>query len=187
MGIKGVFGSEYNYHCTELSAEKRMWLSSFGHIDVQAKGGKVWSKVLFPLLILPNTNQSITIQPESFHLMRQLEFVADQYVALNATYYMKGLLFNRIPGIKRLGLRKMVSFSGICGHLSSMNNPAYGDGLFLFPQSSTALGNKPYMEGSIGVENIFKCTRMDYYRRLSYRSEPDIQKGGFRIGVRLAF
>jgi hypothetical protein len=102
MGLKGVFGSDYTYHHTEFSAEKRIWLSSFGHIDTQLKAGKVWNQVAFPLLILPNTNQSITIQPEAFHLMRAMEFVADQYVSFNATYYMKGWLLNRIPGIRWL-------------------------------------------------------------------------------------
>ena len=102
LGIKGVLGGDYNYNHTEISAEKRIWLSSFGHIDAQIKAGKVWDKVPFPLLILPNTNQSITIQPEAFHMMNALEFVTDQYVSFNATYYLKGWILNRIPGIKWL-------------------------------------------------------------------------------------
>jgi hypothetical protein len=187
IGLKGVFGGEYHYHRTELSAQKRIWLSSFGHIDAQAKGGKVWSKVPFPLLILPNTNQSLIIQPESFHLMRQLEFVADRYVSLNVTYYMKGLIFNRIPGIKRLGLREVVSFNGIYGKLSNKNNPDYDNNLFLFPQGTAGIGNTPYMETSFGLENLFKIIRIDYYRRLSCLENPGIQKGGFRVGVRFTF
>ncbi|WP_304966653.1 DUF5686 and carboxypeptidase-like regulatory domain-containing protein, partial [uncultured Parabacteroides sp.] len=42
LGIKGVLGGDYNYNHTEISAEKRIWLSSFGHIDAQLKAGKVW-------------------------------------------------------------------------------------------------------------------------------------------------
>lgn len=48
LGIKGVLGGDYNYNHTEISAEKRIWLSSFGHIDAQIKAGKVWDKVPFP-------------------------------------------------------------------------------------------------------------------------------------------
>ena len=33
IGIKGVLGGDYNYNHTEISAEKRIWLSSFGHAD----------------------------------------------------------------------------------------------------------------------------------------------------------
>ena len=115
LGIKGVLGGDYNYNHTEISAEKRIWLSSFGHIDAQIKAGKVWDKVPFPLLILPNTNQSITIQPEAFHMMNALEFVTDQYVSFNATYYLKGWILNRIPGIKWLRLREVLSFNMIYG------------------------------------------------------------------------
>ena len=97
LGIKGVLGGDYNYNHTEISAEKRIWLSSFGHIDAQVKAGKVWDKVPFPLLILPNTNQSITIQPEAFHMMNALEFVTDQYVSFNAT---EGKKPKRLPSPK---------------------------------------------------------------------------------------
>jgi hypothetical protein len=187
-GIKGVMGSEYNYHHTEISAQKRIWLSSFGHIDVWVKAGKVWDKVPFPLLILPNTNQSVTIQPEAFHLMRALEFVTDQYVSFDATYFLKGWMLNRIPVIRWLKFREVISFNGIYGSLTAKNNPAInGDGLFLLPEGTMGFGNKPYMEASFGLENIFKVFRVDYFRRLTYLDNPKINKSGFRIALRFSF
>ena len=187
LGIKGVLGGDYNYNHTEISAEKRIWLSSFGHIDAQVKAGKVWDKVPFPLLILPNTNQSITIQPEAFHMMNALEFVTDQYVSFNATYYLKGWILNRIPGIKWLRLREVLSFNMIYGGLTDKNNPTLTPGLFLLPDGTQPLGSTPYMECSVGLENIFKILRIDYYRRLTYLDHPDIKKGGIRIALRLTF
>lgn len=187
-GIKGILGSDYNYNRTEFSAEKRIWLSSFGHIDAQLKAGKVWNQVPFPLLILPNTNQSITIQPEAFHMMRAMEFVADQYVSLNATYYLKGWILNRIPLVRWLKFREVVSFNGIYGNLSDRNNPALGHkNLFLLPEGTAGLGNKPYMEVSFGLENIFKILRVDYYYRLTYLDDPNIRRSGFRIALRFSF
>ena len=187
LGIKGVLGGDYNYNHTEISAEKRIWLSSFGHIDAQIKAGKVWDKVPFPLLILPNTNQSITIQPEAFHMMNALEFVTDQYVSFNATYYLKGWILNRIPGIKWLRLREVLSFNMIYGGLTDKNNPTLTPGLFLLPDGTQPLGSTPYMERSVGLENIFKILRIDYYRRLTYLDHPDIKKGGIRIALRFTF
>lgn len=187
LGIKGVLGGDYNYNHTEISAEKRIWLSSFGHIDAQIKAGKVWNKVPFPLLILPNTNQSITIQPEAFHMMNALEFVTDQYVSFNATYYLKGWILNRIPGIKWLRLREVLSFNMIYGGLTDKNNPTLTPGLFLLPDGTQPLGSTPYMECSVGLENIFKILRIDYYRRLTYLDHPDIKKGGIRIALRFTF
>lgn len=188
VGLKGVLGSEYNYNHTEFSAEKRIWLSSFGHIDAQLKAGKVWSRVPFPLLVFPNTNQSVTIQPEAFHVMRAMEFVADQYVSLNATYYLKGWILNRIPGIRWLKFREVVSFNGIYGSLSDKNNPVlHNDGLFLFPEGTGPLGKKPYMEVSFGLDNILKILRIDYYRRLTYLDTPGARKGGIRIALHFSF
>lgn len=186
-GLKGILQSDYTYNHTELSIQKRIWLSSFGHLDTQFKAGKVWNKAPFPLLALPNTNQSVTIQPEAFHLMRALEFVTDQYVSLNVTYYMKGLLLNRIPGIRWFKFREVLSFNGIYGSLSHKNNPARNSRLFLFPEGTMGLGSTPYMEASVGLENIFKILRIDYYRRLSYLNNPDIKKDGIRIALRFSF
>lgn len=187
LGIKGVLGGEYNYNHTEFSAEKRIWLSSFGHIDAQVKAGKVWDKVPFPLLILPNTNQSVTIQPEAFHMMSAMEFVTDQYVSLNLTYYLKGWILNRIPGINWLRLREVVSFNGIYGGLTNKNNPSLTPNLFVLPEGTQPLGKTPYMEVSVGLENIFKILRVDYYRRLTYLDNPNIKKGGVRIALRFSF
>ena len=187
LGIKGVLGGDYNYNHTEISAEKRIWLSSFGHIDAQVKAGKVWDKVPFPLLILPNTNQSVTIQHEAIHMMNALEFVTDQYVSFNATYYLKGWILNRIPGIKWLRLREVLSFNMIYGGLTDKNNPTLTPGLFLLPDGTQPLGSTPYMECSVGLENIFKILRIDYYRRLTYLDHPDIKKGGIRIALRFTF
>ena len=187
IGFKDVVGGDYNYHRTEASISKRIWLSSFGHVDVNLKAGKVWDKVPFPLLIMPNTNQSITIQPETFHMMNALEFVADQYVSLDATYYMKGWIFNRIPFLNLLQIREVVGFNGVYGSLTDKNNPAVSHNLFMFPEGVYPLGNKPYMEFSLGLDNIFRILQINYYRRLTYLEHPDTRKNGFRIAFRFSF
>jgi hypothetical protein len=189
VGVKGVLGGDYNYNRTEFSAEKRIWLSSFGHIDAQLKAGKVWDRVPFPLLIMPNTNQSLTIQPEAFHMMRAMEFMSDQYVSFNATYYLKGWILNRIPGVRWLKFREVVSFNGVYGSLSDKNNPLLpgNNDLFVFPEGTTGFGKTPYMEVSFGLENIFKILRVDYYHRLTYLDNPHTKKGGFRIALRFSF
>ena len=186
MGFKGL-GGDYRYNHTEISAEKRIWLSSFGHIDALVKAGKVWDKVPFPLLILPNTNQSLTIQPEAFNMMNAMEFVTDQYVSWYLTYYLKGWILNRIPVVKWLKLREVVSFSGVYGNLTDKNNPDLTPGLFRLPDGTMEMGNTPYMEFSVGLENILKVLRVDYYRRLTYLDNPGIKKGGFRIALRFSF
>jgi len=187
LGVQGLLGGDYAYNHTEFSVQKRIWLSSFGRLDAQLKMGKEWNKAPFPLLIIPNANQSLTIQPESFHLMNAMEFVADQYVSFNATYYMKGLIMNRLPLIKWLRLREVFSFNMISGSLSTKNNPSLTPGLFQLPDGMRPLGKTPYMECSVGLDNIFNVLRIDYYRRLSYQNEPNINKSGFRVAFQFTF
>lgn len=74
MAKKGFLGSTYNYQRTDIGVQKRFWFSAFGYIDFIAKAGKVWNKVPYPLLILPNANLTYTIQPEAYTNMNAIEF-----------------------------------------------------------------------------------------------------------------
>ncbi|MDR0536746.1 MAG: DUF5686 and carboxypeptidase regulatory-like domain-containing protein [Tannerellaceae bacterium] len=187
-GIKGLLASQHARQYTEGGIEYRLWLSSFGHIDLVLRAGYVWNRIPFPLLFLPNTNQSVFIQPETFAMMRPMEFVADRYAGLHIVYNMKGWLLNRIPVINRLKLREVMILNGICGNLSDKNNPAINpQSLFQLPKGTVPMGAAPYIEAGLGVENIFKIMRIDYYRRLTCLDAPNIQKSGLRIGFHFSF
>lgn len=192
MGIKGVLGSDLNYHHTEASFQKRFWFSAFGYTDCIIKAGKVWNKVPFPLLIMPNANLSYTIQSESYSLMNAMEFFNDEYASWDLTYYMNGLIFNRIPLIRKLNWREVVTFKGMFGNLSDKNrpDPLNTGTLFKFPYENDEyhyMNSTPYMELAFGIENIFKVLRIDYVRRLTYTDLPGIDKWGIRIKFHIQF
>ena len=187
MAAKGVLGGDYTYHYTEAGFQKRFWFSAFGYTDIILKAGKVWNKVPFPLLVIPNANLSYTIQPESYSLMNAMEFMNDEYASWDVTYYLNGWLFNRIPLLKKLKWREVLSCRGLYGNLSDKNNPAFQQDLFRFPAGSTTMGHTPYVEAGVGIENIFKVLRVDYVWRLTYRNLPDVDKSGLRISLHMTF
>ena len=189
MARKGFLGSSYDLQRTEVGMQKRFWFSAFGYTDVILKGGKVWSKVAFPDLLLPNANLSYTIQPESYSLMNAMEFVNDQYLSWDVTYWINGAILNHIPLIKYLKLREVVSFKGLYGSLSDRNDPAKNPDLFRFPANALCqkMDKTPYMEMSVGLDNLFKIMRIDYVWRLSYRDTPGVDKRGVRIALHFAF
>ena len=192
MGIKGILGSEFNYHHTEFGFYKRFWFSAFGYTDCIIKAGKVWNKVPYPMLIIPNANLSYTIQRESYSLRNAMEFFNDEYASWDLTYNMNGLIFNRIPLIRKLNWREVISFRGMFGHLTSKNrpDPLNTGELFKFPYENDEyhyLGTMPYMEIGIGIENIFKVLRIDYVRRLTYCDLPGIEKWGIRVQFHVQF
>jgi len=181
----GVMDRNFWYNRTDISAEKRFWLSSFGHIDAMVQTGIMWSKVPFPKLYIPQSNQSLFLTPNTFNLMKPMEFIMDQYVALYATYYLKGWIFNRIPLWNRLKFREVLSFSGIYGGLSPKNTPrASTAGLYLLPDGCSPMGKVPYLEITAGIENILKFIRIDYVRRLTYAKN---LKGWEKNGIRFTF
>ena len=177
-------GQGFVYNRTEALFDKRFWFSAFGHLDLRVQTGMIWQKVPFTKLYIPGTSTSIFLAQRSFNLMKPMEFMMDEYVALYATYYFKGWIMNRIPGINKLKLRGVVSVSAIYGGLTKKNNPFIetGSGLYEFPQSATfddsgywyagrtssPIGKLPYIEITAGFENILKFIRIDYIRRITY-------------------
>lgn len=192
IGVKGILGSDINYQHTEASFRKRFWFSAFGYTDCILKAGKVWDKVPFPLLIIPNANLSYTLQSESYSLMNPMEFFNDEYASWDLTYFMNGLIFNRIPFIRKLNWREVVTFRGMFGNLSDKNrpDPLNTGSLFNFPYSDDMyhyMTSTPYMEVAFGIENIFRVLRVDYVRRLTYTDIPGIDKWGIRIKFHMQF
>ena len=188
MAKKGFLGSSYDYHRTDIGVQKRFWFSAFGYMDIITKAGKVWNEVPYPLLILPNANLSYTIQPEAYTNMNAMEFINDEYISWDMTYYMNGNLLNRMPLVKKLKWREVFCFRGLWGHLTDKNNPMNGGkDLYLFPAGSYTMGKAPYMEASAGIENIFAFLRLDYVWRLNYRDHPGIQTKGIRCTMKLSF
>lgn len=196
---KGFLGSFFTLNVSELSIQNRFWFSSFGFADLILKGGKIWSRVQFPSLLWPNANLSYTIQPESYSLMNPMEFANDWYASLDLTYWLNGLIFNRIPYVNKLKLREVFTFKLLSGGLTKKNNPAYDTSLFKFPNptggldafetspSTRILNKTPYMEIGVGIDNILTILRVDYVWRLTYRNLPDINKSGLRISLHFSF
>ena len=149
----------------------------------------MWSQVNYPDLLLPNANLSYTIQPESYSLMNAMEFVNDQYLSWDVTYYPNGALFNRLPLIKYLKLREVIGFRGLYGSLSDRNNPALHNNLFRMPGNALCMEmqKRPYMEMNVGIDNIFTILRIDYVWRLTYRNTPGVDRNGIRIAMHFSF
>lgn len=203
IGLKNVLGNDYTYNYTEAKVYKRLYLSSWGKIDTYVKGGIQWNKVPFPLLIMPAANLSYIKERETFSLIDNMEFMNDRFVSIMSGWDMNGKILNRIPLISKLKWREYIGFNMLWGTLTDKNNPFLaknaGDSrLFYFPgefrkdgtfkyQSRVMDKNKPYFEVVAGIHNIFKILHVEYVRRLNYLDNPDIDKWGIRIMLRMTF
>lgn len=181
----GNFGS---VNSTQAMYRQRFWFSAFGYLDVLAKAGHIWSRrTPFNHLFIANTNLSYTVQPESFSLTAPLEFVADSFGSLDLTYWANGAILNYVPLVKKLKLREVFSVQGFYGNLSRGNDPARTDGLIIWPgyETTSERLHTPYLEASVGLDNILRCLRVDYVWRLTHRH--NMVNGANRWGIRVQF
>jgi hypothetical protein len=81
--------------------------------------------------------------------------------------------------LNRLKIREVASFTGLWGSVSDQNKPSSDNQLLAFPKYANgdpitySLDHRPYMEMSVGVENVFKILRIDLLKRLSYLDHPN--------------
>ena len=181
MGLRDVLGGQYDYQRVALNISKRFNLSLLGYTRFEIEGGKVFGEgVPYILLNIPRTSLSYAFAPNSFNMMNALEFVSDEYVYLNLQHFFNGFFFNKIPLIKKLKLREIVTLKAIYGRLSDANNPLLNPELIQFitdsdgKQGTFTLGKEPYLEASAGVSNIFKVGTIDFVWRLNYLDLPAV-------------
>ena len=182
QGLKDmlVLGGDYSYGSATLNIFKRFYLSLLGSMRFEIEAGKYWGEgVPYFLLHLPRANQSFAYRSGDFNMMNYQEFVNDAFVWAGAEHYLNGFFFNRIPLFRRLKLREVVSFKGIYGRLSDQNDPRVNEELIQFIEDdgreiTYTLEDKPYLEASVGIMNIFKFGRIDMVRRLTYLDRPDV-------------
>jgi len=186
-------GNDYNYSNIKFSYSKRIYMSVLGYSDVIWESGKIIGKVPYPLLNIHRANQTYSYQISSYNMMNFLEFVSDEYTSLNVDHCFNGFFFNKIPIINRLKFREVATVKVLYGGLSDSNNPNKTSGLFKFPvdDNGTPLtytfGSKPYVEGSVGVSNIFKFFRLDLVKRFTYLDHPNVATWGVRARFKFDF
>lgn len=194
LGAKGVLGGAYGYHKLEAEIFKRFHYPFLGMTNVVIEGGKVWSKGLpYYLLFIPKANQTFSYKHRSYNLMNYLEFTSDAYLGWNVEHHFNGFFFNKIPLLKKLNLREVISFKGVWGSLSDQNNPNKNRELIQFIQNEAGqtetftLDRLPYMEASVGILNIFKVARIDVVKRLNYLDAPNVPVmfGSKGLGIRM--
>ena len=94
--------------------------------------------------------------------MNFFEFLSDRYASLQLQHHFNGLLLNRVPIIKKLKWRELITANILYGTLSNKNSGFNKENDF------STLQKKPFIEAGFGVENIFKILRIDFLYRLTY-------------------
>ncbi|MCF6183066.1 MAG: DUF5686 and carboxypeptidase regulatory-like domain-containing protein [Bacteroidales bacterium] len=194
QGLEALRNADFTYGKLSFNLFKRIHTAPLGFTNLEIEAGKIFgSEIPFPLLFVHRANQTYSYQLHSYNMMNFLEFVSDEYVSVFAEHHFYGFFFNKIPLLKRLKWREIVSVKGIYGGVTDKNNPFVTPGLMKFPTDENGntvtytLTQKPYIEISAGIGNIFKFFRIDVIKRVTYLGNPNVSEYGIRARFKFDF
>lgn len=180
-GVKGLWNGQFRYHRAVFTIEDWVQTNPIGWFEYFVQAGKTWGNLPYPLLAIHTGNETYSYDDYSFNMMNLIEFVSDEYVAVFATHHFNGYFLSKIPLMRKLKWRELVSAKAVAGRISQANVD-----MMLFPSDLFAL-NGIYAEAGVGVENILKILRFDVLWRLTQLDNPNIQKIGVRGSFRFNF
>jgi hypothetical protein len=162
------------YHRLTLDMKQTVRLGIWGKTYYQIGGGIIPSAVPYPMLFIPLGNQSWFWVFNAYNQMNFFEFASDRYASLQIDHNFEGLFFNRIPAIKRLKWRTLVTAKVLVGGIrpDNLSMVAPTDAQNRPVQGFRPLTNVPYVEVGYGIDNIFKIFRVDATHRLTYLDNP---------------
>jgi len=178
--LKHLYAGQYNYHKVVLNISDRIRWGILGYTDYVIEGGKIFGDVPYPLLELHGGNQTFVYDYMAYNMMNYYEFASDKYASFWLFHHFEGLLFNKVPLLKRLKWREVVTYKILFGSVSSSQQT------LLFPSALHTLNSGPYQEISAGIENIFKFFRMDVFWRLNYTQNIKVPVG-LKVGFQFSF
>lgn len=169
-----------NYYKVHLSFKHKI---VFGSIFLRylVEAGHIFGDMPFPLLELHRGNETYGYARYYFNLLNNMEYASDSYVNIHSTLYLNGLILNKIPLIRALELREVISFKGIVGSLSDKHR-----NIMDFPEGLEAV-HSPYAEVGIGVTNLLRVFRVEYVKRLTDVNKEGIKKDGIRFRFEFNF
>jgi hypothetical protein len=185
-GFKDVLNSSFDYDKVSLSFAQHINTSFLGNADYWLSFGKIFGVLPYPMLNVARGNRSFIYSDLNYSLMNFYEFVSDQYLHFTYVQHFEGLLFNRIPWLKKFNLRNFAFVKCAYGSLSAANQDLIPvtttDGRPVFRVHS--FGTEPYVEAGYGIENIFRLFSVGMVHRLNYLNLPFARPWGVNVGVR---
>ncbi len=186
FGIKGIFGSQYNYQKVDLFIEHTTPIGILGRIRYGINVGTIFGSTAYPFLKVHEGNQSYWLYTNAFNKMNFFEFISDRYVTGLIENHWEGLFFDRVPLIRKLKLRLVTTARIAYGQIDPKHTAE-----MLLPDFTKQFGKVPYVEVAAGIENILNIGRIDVFWRLTHLASgvkvTDISNFGLRARYSLNF
>lgn len=169
-GIKGLYGSHFDYNKVELGIEKEFVFKNLGTSRIKLEAGYIDSPLPYGLLFTGegafDKNMPIII-PGYFQTVSPYEFLSDQYAHLHFSHNLGSLLFKKGNFRPLFTLQQSIGFG-------KLSNPSAHE-FIVFKTKERGL-----FESGLKIDNLIKLNYMNlayigvgcgvYYRYGSYAS-----------------
>ncbi|WP_019038988.1 DUF5686 and carboxypeptidase-like regulatory domain-containing protein [Psychroflexus tropicus] len=183
-GLGNITTSDFDYEKLQFYYRQPIQIGGFGEFTSSIELGKTFGAVPLSLLDIVPGNQTLFSIQGSFPLLDFYDFVTDTYASVNFEHNFDGRLFSRIPWLRDLDLREIVSVRAVSGSISDENqllNASTTNPLYRAPDQ------EPYWSYSFGVDNIFRILRIDFHFRGNYNDIPGARSFGITGGFGFSF
>ena len=182
-GIKGLTRDDISYLRPEATLSWKTPSSAVGFGQLNLNAGAILGSIPYPLLKLHEGNQTYFMDRAAFSCMDYYEFMSDRWVSGFYEHNFNGLFLGKIPLLKKLDLREVVTARMAWGSLSEANSV---NAPFLLPKKAGTL-EKPYVELGAGISNILRIFRVDAFWRITHRHEDEKKNFTVNLGMDLEF
>lgn len=181
---RGIFGGNVDYSKLSVLYNHPIQVGKFGVFDPTLIMSKTFGRVPLSVITAVPSNQTYFLTPNTFALLDYYDYVTDRSIEGHFEQHFNGLIMNRVPLIKKFGLRSLLTFRAVYGSISKRNKEINRSTI-----QYVAPNRKPYFEYGFGFENIgygnLRPLRVDFIWRSDFKNVNGPVSPGF--GVRVGF
>lgn len=181
LGMVNMQQDHFNYHNLHLTIRQRLF-TPIGYTNYIFRASRIFGKVPYTAAYITQGNFGVLLDKFNYNLVREFEFISDQYASFWVEHNFDGFFLNKIPGINKLKLREVITFKSLIGSFNKQNNEA-----LLVPEQLRAPGPVPYIEMAVGIKNIAYMFRVDFLWRVTYRNTPGVPNWGVKFALQPGF
>lgn len=179
-GVYRLANTQNSYLKLHVLERQSLQLGNFGKFSYALDAGYLFGSVPFSLLEIYSGVKNYGLDKLSLSLISLDQFASDAYFNVDTRLVTYGLLFNRIPLVRKLNLREMLTAKLACGSLRNSHLEVMALPNFLKPMEA------PYLIVGAGVANIFRIASIEYVMEMPKITNPKLYWGlRFRLYVDL--
>lgn len=179
---KGLLYTDYSFLKVRARIRQKLSLHPIGYSWLLLTGGAIFGRVPYPLLELHEGSNTYAVSRFGFDRLEFYELASDRWLTATIEHHFMGFFLNHIPWIRHLKFRELLGVKAVIGSLSDANLAELHSSLPL-----RGIGEVPYVEAMLGLENIFHVLRIDAVWRLTHTTARERFKPSLRVGLAFQF